>query len=86
MYHVHLDGIAVRPELHFSFENYDFGPGFIYKTGMPLKSTMLNLTNRGNKDLSIVCLSESALANACFQFDFKQVILLPGKSQQTKVT
>ena len=84
IYHVHLDGIAVRPDLHFSFTHFDFGPCFIYKAGMKLKSTMLQLTNRGNKDLNVSCLTE--LANSCFQFDFKQLILAPGKSSQTKIT
>ncbi len=86
MYHIHLDGIAVRPDLHFSFDSHDFGPSFIHRAGMPLKSTVLTLTNRGTKDMSIVCVSETSLANACFQFDFKQIILLAGKSHQAKVT
>lgn len=84
VYHIHLDGIAVRPDLQSSFNEYDFGPSFIYKAGMNLKSTMLTLTNRGNKDLNISCLTD--FAQSCFQFDFKQVILLPGKSTQSKIT
>jgi hypothetical protein len=31
MYHIHLDGIAVRPDLHFSFSEHNFGPSFIYR-------------------------------------------------------
>jgi len=86
MYHIHLDGIAVRPDLHASFDRHDFGPSFIYRAGMPLKSVPLTLTNRGTKDLSVACLSETAFADSCFQFDFKQLILVAGKSHQAKVT
>jgi hydrocephalus-inducing protein len=83
-YHIHLDGIAVKPDLQFSFNHFDFGPCFIYKAGMKLKTTTLTLTNKGVKDLNISCLSE--LANSPFQFDFKQLILMPGKNTTSTIT
>jgi hydrocephalus-inducing protein len=87
VYHVHLDGIGVRPDLHLSFSNYDFGPCFIYKAGMKLKQADLQLINRGNKDLNISCLnSDISNKNSCFQFEFKQTILQPGKSINTQIS
>lgn len=86
IYHIHLDGIGVRPDLYLSFSNYDFGPCFIYKAGMKLKQVDLQLTNRGNKDLNISCVNnETNIKNSCFQFDFKQIILQPNKSVTTQI-
>jgi hydrocephalus-inducing protein len=48
VYHIHVDGIAVRPNLQFSFTQYDFGPCFIYKAGMPIVSQKLAISNTGN--------------------------------------
>ncbi|RMZ93720.1 hydrocephalus-inducing -like [Brachionus plicatilis] len=83
VYHVHLDGIAVRPDLHFSFSQFDFGQCFVYKAGMRVSSTNLTLTNRGAKDLNVSCLSE---LDPVFQFDFKQQILPAGKSISPLIT
>lgn len=84
VYHIHLDGIAVRPDLQFSFSQFDFGACFVYKAGMKLRTTSLTLTNRGSKDLNVSCLTE--LNNSAFQFDFKQLILMPGKSTTSLIT
>ena len=83
-YHVHLDGIAIRPDLQLSFLHFDFGPTFVYKAGMKLKTTSFSLTNRGNKDLNVACLSE--LNNSPYQFDFKQLILAPNKTTTSTIT
>lgn len=46
-YHVHLDGVAVKPDLEFSFTNFDFGPTFVYRAGMKLRTVQLKMTNKG---------------------------------------
>jgi hydrocephalus-inducing protein len=84
IYHIHLDGIAVKPDLQFSFNEYDFGSCFVYKAGMKLNTVELQMANRGVKDLNISCLTE--LTNSAFQFDFKQVILAPGKCNTLPIT
>lgn len=84
VYHIHLDGIAVRPDLQFSFNEFDFGPCFVYKAGMKLNTASLVMTNKGTKDLNVSCLSE--LNSSVFQFDFKQLILMPGKSVSNLIT
>ena len=78
-YHVHLDGIAVRPLLALSFTSFDFGPCFVYKAGMKLKTVILTLENRGPKELSVALMSLSANTSSVFQIDFKQSVILPGK-------
>ena len=86
-YHVHLDGIAVRPDVYFSFGAYDFGACFVHSNktaGMKAQSVELALCNRSAKDLSIVCLND--LSESCFQLDFKQAIIAPGKMIQTWLT
>lgn len=82
-YSVHLDGIAVKPDVNFSFENFDFGKCFVYKAGMKINSTKLLLSNKGSKDLNVACVSE--LDTSVFQFDFKQQILPAGKSIETTI-
>ncbi|CAF0787663.1 unnamed protein product [Brachionus calyciflorus] len=83
VYHVHLDGIAVKPDLQFSFQEFNFGNCFIYKAGMKMNTKALVMTNRGNKDLNVSCLTE---LNSVFQFDFKQQIIQPGKSLTSLIT
>lgn len=83
VYSVHLDGIAVKPDVNFSFENFDFGKCFVYKAGMKINSTKLVLSNKGAKDLNVACLSE--LDTSVFQFDFRQQILPAGKSIETTI-
>jgi hydrocephalus-inducing protein len=85
VYHVHLDGIAVRPDLQIdpSSGALDFGPTFVYKAGMKIKTLPLTLTNRGSKDLNISCINEIP-PNSPFQFEFKQLILGPEKSVTTQ--
>ena len=81
IYHVHVDGVAVRPELTLepASGHLEFGPTFIYKAGMRVRSLELALINRGRKELNVACVSELP-ANSPFQFDFKQLILAPGQS------
>lgn len=80
VYHIHLDGIAVRPDLQVTpVGGINFGPTFVYKAGMKVKTSELTLTNRGPKDLNVACLTEQS-AQSPFQHDFRQVILASGSS------
>jgi hydrocephalus-inducing protein len=80
-YHVHLDGIAVHPDLKLSTNCLDFSSCFIYRAGMSIKQKQITLTNNSNKDINVSCLyDQQQQSNGCFQFDFKQTILKPGKS------
>ena len=83
-YHVYVSGIAVKPDLVFSFDKFNFGPCFVYKAGMKLSTSTLTMTNRGKRDLNVVSLYDGS--NAAFQLDFKQVILQPGKSAQATIS
>ena len=40
-YHLMLGGVGVEPGLRFSFQNYNFGPCFIHRAGMPTHSATL---------------------------------------------
>jgi hydrocephalus-inducing protein len=78
-YKVYLDGIAVKPDVNFSFVQYDFGATLVYKAGMPVRTCKLNVTNTGAKDISVDSLFDNPASN-CFTVDFKQVILAAGES------
>lgn len=86
IYHVHLDGIAVKPDLHLSTSLVDFGACFVYRAGMYAKTNTLTLTNNGLKELNVSCIGEPVNSSGVFQLDFKQVILGPGKSASCTVT
>lgn len=85
IYHIHVDGIAVKPDLHFSPSVVDFGSCFTSRPGMKPNTTTLTLTNRGQKDLNVSCLTDLA-SNSAFTYDFKQVILGGKKSAQCVVS
>lgn len=85
IYHIHVDGIAVKPDLHFSPSVVDFGERFTFRPGMKPHTTILTLTNRGQKDLNVSCLSELSSQSA-FAYEFKQVILAGKKSAQCSIS
>jgi hydrocephalus-inducing protein len=86
VYHIHIDGIAVRPDVQFSFYEYNFGPCFIYKAGMPVQSIKLNILNAGSKETNVDCLFNNSSVNSCFLIDFKQTILMPKESTTMSIS
>lgn len=85
IYHIRAQGIAVKPDLHIYPSSANFDKCFIFKPGMKAKTLVLTLTNRGQKDLNISCLTELS-AQSAFSYDFKQIILGPKKSTQCIVS
>lgn len=86
VYHIHVDGIAVKPDIQFSFNEYNFGPCFIYKAGMPVQSVKLNILNAGSKEINVDWVSNNASLNSCFLIDFKQTILMPKESTTMSIS
>jgi len=79
-YILQLAGSGVRPALHFSFTNYDFGASFITAPGAQLEptETVLTVTNGDMENsLSIDCafVNQRALSVDC-----KPTVLEPGMS------
>ncbi|XP_025115052.1 hydrocephalus-inducing protein-like isoform X4 [Pomacea canaliculata] len=52
-------GQGVTPGLHFSFHSYNFGNAFVHHAGMPALTTVLKLTNKDKKDVSVECQYEA---------------------------
>lgn len=86
VYHVHVDGIAVKPDIQFSFFEYNFGPCFIYKAGMPIANKKLNILNAGTKETNVDCLFDNSNTKSCFSIDFKQTILMPKESTTATIS
>lgn len=84
IYHIHVDGVAVKPDLHFSTELVDFGERFVFRPGMKPHTAVLTMTNRGRNELNVSCLSELS-SQSPFSYEFKQVILAGQKSAQCLV-
>lgn len=84
IYHIHVDGTAVKPDLQFTPSVVDFAKCFTFKPGMKPVSSILILTNRGTKDLSVSCLTELP-PHSAFSYEFKQIILGPKKTAQCTV-
>eukprot|EP00079_Xenopus_tropicalis_P024447 XP_012817094.1 PREDICTED: hydrocephalus-inducing protein homolog isoform X1 [Xenopus tropicalis] len=78
-----LNGRAVRPGMHFSFTQYNFGNCFIYHAGMqPVRKTLI-ITNKDEREVSMDCLYSNT---AHIEVDFHAVVLLPGGKMEIPIT
>ena len=53
-YNLKVVGVGVTPSVVFSFENHDFGICFVHKAGMPEYSTVLEITNKDQKEIRYI--------------------------------
>ena len=74
VYLLSFTGRCVEPSLNFAFDNHDFGSCFLHKTGMPMETRVLNITNRDNTDISFECLTKW---NSWLEVDFTNKVLSP---------
>jgi len=55
LYNLQIVGSGCPPSLHFSMTSHDFGPCFIYRSGLSIQKTKLIITNKDNKEISVEC-------------------------------
>ncbi|OCT82470.1 hypothetical protein XELAEV_18025000mg [Xenopus laevis] len=78
-----LNGKAVRPGIHFSFTQYNFGNCFIYHAGMqPIRKTLI-ITNKDEREVSMDCLYSNT---AHIEVDFHADVLIPGGQMEIPIT
>ncbi|ESO91099.1 hypothetical protein LOTGIDRAFT_122343, partial [Lottia gigantea] len=76
-YTLEVIGQGVTPGLHFSYLSYNFGNCFIHRAGLPEHSTVLTLTNKDKKEISVDCLYEPTNH---LNHTFDAGVIGPGKS------
>ncbi|CAF0784494.1 unnamed protein product [Didymodactylos carnosus] len=82
-YQICLVGHSTVPNVQFSFLNYDFGPCFLYKAGMPEYSVELEISNQDMKDHSIECLYQNTSHLMC---DYKTNLLQSKEANKCLIT
>jgi hydrocephalus-inducing protein len=82
-YDVMLIGQTTTPNIHLSFETYQFGPCFIYRAGMPENTCQLQLINQDLKDHIIECLYQST---AQLMVEFKAGLIHSKQTSTCKMT
>ncbi|XP_041376326.1 hydrocephalus-inducing protein-like isoform X3 [Gigantopelta aegis] len=82
-YSLKVLGVGVTPSLNFSFESYQFGVCFVHQAGMPEYSTVLEITNKEEKDISLSCLYDSTKH---LHHNFKSGVIKPGETQEVTFT
>ncbi|XP_009976302.1 PREDICTED: hydrocephalus-inducing protein-like, partial [Tauraco erythrolophus] len=74
---------VVAPAVHFSTTKLNFGPSFIYQTGMVPAQQTLYITNKADKDVSLDCLFTSTLH---LEVHLPSRVLRPGRTMEVPVT
>ncbi|KAK6174452.1 hypothetical protein SNE40_017727 [Patella caerulea] len=82
-YNIEVVGQGVTPGLHFSYYSYNFGNCFIHRAGMPEHKTILKLTNRDKKEISIDCLYKSTNH---LHHNFEAGVIAPGSTMDVMFT
>ncbi|XP_068116429.1 hydrocephalus-inducing protein homolog [Hyperolius riggenbachi] len=78
----HIGGSAVRPGVHFSFTEHNFGQCFIYHEGMrPVRKSLL-VVNKDDRDVSIDCLYSNT---AHMVLEFSSDVLPPGGKMEIPI-
>ena len=80
VYNISVDGIAVKPVLNFLPQELNFGKRFTLTSS----NSILAITNRGEKDANIFCLSKPSSQSA-FDYEIKEVKLDGQKSFQYSI-
>ncbi|KAM8946018.1 LOW QUALITY PROTEIN: hydrocephalus-inducing protein homolog [Pelodytes ibericus] len=78
-----LHAVAVRPGIHFSFTQHNFGNCFMYQAGMQPVRKALVITNKDDREISLECLYSGT---AHFEVDFQSDVLLPGGRRVVTIT
>eukprot|EP00658_Telonema_sp_P-2_P082699 TRINITY_DN8790_c0_g1_i4.p1 TRINITY_DN8790_c0_g1~~TRINITY_DN8790_c0_g1_i4.p1 ORF type:complete len:2065 (-),score=554.24 TRINITY_DN8790_c0_g1_i4:246-6440(-) len=82
-YSVLLNATAANPLAHFSWEEYDFGPCFVYNPAVEPMSTVLTVTNRDKQPISIDSMFEN---KEHLELNVASFILNPNEKRDVKIT